>query len=218
MGLVSKPARLQSYWRTVLIPGSIVDRPGLSDRGVTSPAVGVVTQIHAFPGDTVRPGQPLFTLRLFSEYLQNTQSELFKATGEIALVKEQLARLDAAAKTGAIPEARLIELNNQVRRQNTLILALPPGPADARPVASTDRRSGEGAIRVDDRSRRPPGQLQEPRTASAPGEGRAADVRDENVRPAALEVANPDRRNLNRPNPNRPNRTGQTRAKRSQSG
>ena len=123
LNLVSKPARPQSYWRTLLIPGEIADRPGLSDRGVTSPAVGVVTQVHAFPGDTVRAGQVLFTLRLFSEYLQNTQSELFKATRESELVREQVERLEGLAKSGALPEARLIELNNQLRRQNALILA-----------------------------------------------------------------------------------------------
>lgn len=123
LGLVAKPARLQNYWRTVLIPGEIRDRPGLSDRGVTSPAVGVVTQIHAFPGDTVRAGQPMFTLRLFSEYLQNTQSELFKATRETELIQEQINRLADAVKSGALPEARVIELKNQLRRQNALIQA-----------------------------------------------------------------------------------------------
>lgn len=121
--LVVKPVRPQTYWRTVIIPGDIIDRPGLSDRGVTSPAVGVVTKVHAFPGDTVRPGQPLFTLRLFSEYLQNTQSELFKATRESELVGEQIARLEQVAKSGALPEARLIDLKNQLRRQNAVILA-----------------------------------------------------------------------------------------------
>ncbi|EMI57510.1 MchE protein [Rhodopirellula sallentina] len=79
LGLVSKPAKPQEYWRSVLIPGEIADRPGISDRGVTSPAVGVVTAIHAYPGDTIRPGERLFTLRLFSEYLQATQTQLFKA-------------------------------------------------------------------------------------------------------------------------------------------
>jgi membrane fusion protein, heavy metal efflux system len=121
--LVAKPAKLQTYWRTILIPGEIVDRPGLSDRGVTSPAVGVVTQVHAFPGDTVKVGVPLFTLRLFSEYLQNAQSELFKATRETELVREQIARIQDVVKSGAIPEARLIELNNQLRRQSALIQA-----------------------------------------------------------------------------------------------
>ena len=204
IGLVSKPARLQSYWRTVLIPGSIVDRPGLSDRGVTSPAVGVVTQIHAFPGDTVRPGQPLFTLRLFSEYLQNTQSELFKATGEIELVREQLARLDSAAKTGAIPEARLIELNNQVRRQNTLILAYRQDllTRGLSPAQIEDVAKGRFVSTIEVAA--PPVSFKNQALLPAPRDGRATDVKDENVRPAALEVANPPA-NPEPANPNAPN-------------
>ena len=121
LGLVSKVAKPQEYWRTIEVSGEIVDRPGYSDRGVTSPAVGVVTEVHAFPGDTVKPGDRLFTLRLFSEYLQNTQSELFKATKEIQLITEQHARLEGLVKTGGIPESRLIELDSQLRRQKTLI-------------------------------------------------------------------------------------------------
>lgn len=123
LGLVAKAAKPQTYWRTIQVPGAIVDRPGRSDRGVTAPAVGTVVQVHAFPGDTVKPGDRLFTLRLFSEYLQNTQSELFKATRETQLVKEQRTRLESAAKSGAIPEARIIELDNQLRRQSAAIQA-----------------------------------------------------------------------------------------------
>lgn len=123
LGLVAKAAKPQTYWRTIQIPGVIVDRPGRSDRGVTAPAVGVVAQVHAFPGDTVKPGDRLFTLRVFSEYLQSTQSELFKATRETQLIKEQRTRLADAAKSGAIAEARLIELDQQLKRQNTLIQA-----------------------------------------------------------------------------------------------
>ncbi len=121
LGLVSKAAKPQVYWRTIEVPGEVVDRPGFSDRGVTSPAVGVVTEVHAFPGDTVKPGDRLFTLRLFSEYLQNTQSELFRATREIQLITEQHARLETVVKSGGVPEVRLIELDNQLRRQKTLI-------------------------------------------------------------------------------------------------
>lgn len=121
LGLVSRPAKLQSYWRTILVPGEIVDRPGLSDRGVTSPAVGVVTQVHLFPGDTVHSGDRLFTLRLISEYLQNTQAELFRANRETELIKEQRDRLEKAAEGGAIPQARLIDLDQQMRRQKTAI-------------------------------------------------------------------------------------------------
>ena len=121
LGLISKPATPREYWRTIEVPGEIVDRPGFSDRGVTSPAVGVVTEVNAFPGDTVQPGDRLFRLRLFSEYLQNTQSELFKATREVQLITEQYARLEVLAKSGGVPEVRLIELDNQLRRQKALI-------------------------------------------------------------------------------------------------
>ena len=123
LGLVSKPVRPQAYWKKIQIPGEIVDRPGRSDRGITSPAVGVVTQIHAFPGDTVKPGDRLFTLRLFSEYLQNTQKELFGATRETQLVNEELGRLQPLVKTGSIAKSKIIELENQLRRQTAVIEA-----------------------------------------------------------------------------------------------
>ena len=123
LGLVSKPARLQTYWKKVQIPGAIVDRPGRSDRGITSPVVGVVTQIHAFPGDTVKPGDRLFTLRLFSEYLQKTQKELFAATRETQLISEQLNRLRPLAESGGIAKSKIIDLQNQLRRQAAAIEA-----------------------------------------------------------------------------------------------
>ena len=119
--LVSKPVKPQSFWRKILVPGEVVDRPGLSDRGVTSPAVGVVTQVHAFPGDTVRPGDRLFTLRLISEYLQNTQSELFRAIRETELIDEQRERIGPLAASGGVSQARMIELDQQLKRQQAAI-------------------------------------------------------------------------------------------------
>ena len=148
LNLVSKPAKLQTYWRTVLIPGEIVDRPGLSDRGVTSPAVGVVTQVHAFPGDTIRAGQTLFTLRLFSEYLQNTQSELFKATREIELVQEQV-RPASETPPRAVPsqKRRVIELEQPASPTERARSRLPPRLADARFVTGPDRgRCPKGSL------------------------------------------------------------------------
>jgi multidrug efflux pump subunit AcrA (membrane-fusion protein) len=121
--LVSAPIIVDDVWRKILIPGQIIDRPGVSDRGVSAPAVGVVAEIHAYPGDTVKPGDRLFTLRVFSEYLQNTQSELYKAAKEIQLLEEQRTRLANLTDSGALPQARMIEVENQLRRQNTLIQA-----------------------------------------------------------------------------------------------
>lgn len=116
LGLVTEPLELRTYWKTIQIPGAIVDRPGISDRGVAAPATAVVAKVHAFPGDTVQPGERLFTLRLISEYLQNTQSELFKTTREHQVVKEQYDRLEKLTKGGAVPQAKLIELEGQLKR------------------------------------------------------------------------------------------------------
>ncbi len=121
LGLVAKAARPQTYWRTIQVPGQIVDRPGQSDRGVTSPAVGVVAEVHAFPGDTVRPGDRLFTLRLFSEYLQSTQKQLFSSTREAQIAQEQLARLSPLADKGGISKTKIIDLENELRRQEAVI-------------------------------------------------------------------------------------------------
>lgn len=123
LSLVSRAVRPQSYWRTVVIPGEVADRPGLSDRNVTSPAVGVVTAVHAYPGDTLRPGEPMFSLRLFSEYLQLTQTQLFKARQEIEIVQAEIDRLSSAVSTGAVSRSRMIELQSEISRQNTLLQA-----------------------------------------------------------------------------------------------
>ncbi len=119
--LVAKAMRPTDYWRTITIPGAVADRPGVSDRGVTSPAVGTIAAIHVYPGDTVRPGEHLVTVQLFSEYLQSTQTQLFKASQEIALLQRDIDRLSSVANSGGIAAARLIELQNNVRRQETLI-------------------------------------------------------------------------------------------------
>jgi hypothetical protein len=123
LNLVVKAVRPTDYWRTISIPGVVADRPGISDRGVTSPAVGVVSEIHVFPGDTVSPGQRLVTVRLFSEYLQATQTQLFKASHESKLVQNQIDRLGDAAASGAVSGSRLVELKNELQRQQAMVQA-----------------------------------------------------------------------------------------------
>jgi len=111
-----KPRQLkaETIWKTITVPGMVVDRPGLSDRGVVAPATGVISAIHHVPGDTVRPGEVLFTLKLFSESLHLNQAELFKTTQDIKLAQAQRNLLEGAR--GAVQEARFIEVDNQITR------------------------------------------------------------------------------------------------------
>lgn len=121
--LSTGPLRITTYRKTIEIPGTVVDRPGVSDRGVVSPAAGVVSAIHRHAGDVVRPGEPLFTLRLVGETLHSSQTELFKATKDQEITREQIARLDDLAQAGGIPQSRLIELRNDLRRSEVAVQA-----------------------------------------------------------------------------------------------
>lgn len=121
--LTSKPLLPVTYWRTIPIPGTVVDRPGISDRGVVAPVTAVVTAIHHFAGETVSSGDALFTLRLVGESFQTSQTELFKATKENEIVQEELERLGPLAQSGGVPGTKMIDLRNQQRRLAVTIQA-----------------------------------------------------------------------------------------------
>ena len=159
--LTAKPLKARTFWKSIPVPGMVVDRPGQSDRGVVAPASGVVSKVNRFPGDTVQPGDVLFTLKLLSESLFLTQTDLFKSAQDIALAQAQRKRLKESG--GAVPEARLIEVDNQITRLevavkayrqellnrgfspdmidgvaggkfvNEIAIVVPPRPADAKP-------------------------------------------------------------------------------------
>lgn len=118
--LISKPARVTAYQRKIHLPGAVVDRPGHSDRGIPAPIAGVVTNVYAIPGKTVRAGDELFRLRLASDSFQTSQMELYKSVGELEIVREKRKRLESVPP-GAIPPSTLLELQYQEDRLKVLI-------------------------------------------------------------------------------------------------
>jgi membrane fusion protein, heavy metal efflux system len=123
MGLVAKSLQPATYFRKIDVPGFITDRPGISDRGVVAPVTGIITRVHAYPGHTVAPQSPLFSLRLVSESLHTSQLELFKATKEIEIARQQKQRLEGLAASGGIAGARIIEVDNQIQRMDVRVQA-----------------------------------------------------------------------------------------------
>lgn len=119
LGLKVKSIQPETYWKTLQVPGMVVDRPGRSDRGIISPVDGVVEKMNYFPGDTVRPGEVLYTIRLLSESLQQTQSKLFKDTQDIKLAEAKKKRLESSG--GAVPGARIIEVASAITRLKVAI-------------------------------------------------------------------------------------------------
>lgn len=118
LGLTAKPVQAEVFWKTIVMQGMIVDRPGFSDREIVAPTTGIITRLYHVPGDVVRTGDRLFTMRLASESLQQTQTELFKASQDITLAQARRERLIAGG--GAIPKARVIEVENEIARLNAV--------------------------------------------------------------------------------------------------
>lgn len=114
LDIKSLPLEATSFWKKITVPGMVVDRPGQSDRGVVSPVMGVIQTVHRFPGESVAPGEPLFTIRVLSETLHQTQSELYKTAQSIKLAQVQKGRLLQAGN--AISESRLLEADQQLAR------------------------------------------------------------------------------------------------------
>lgn len=119
--LTARRLQVESFWRTLTVPGMIVPRPGVTEREVVAPAVGTVQEIFRVPGDAVRPGDELFTLRLASESLHQSQSELFKASQDIQLAQTRLERLTAAGE--GVPRARVIEVQHEIARLEVAVSA-----------------------------------------------------------------------------------------------
>jgi membrane fusion protein, heavy metal efflux system len=115
LGLKSERLQPTSIWRTIEVPGVVIDRPGISDRGVVAPVTGIVTRIFHYPGDAVEPETPLFRIRLVSESLHAAQLELFKATRQIEIARDERKRLLGPSESGAVARTKIIEIDNQIR-------------------------------------------------------------------------------------------------------
>lgn len=119
LNLRVQPIALRTYLRTHEVPGVVVDLPGHCDYSIPTPIGGKVSRIFPMPGDLVRPGDPLFTIRLVGESVQQAQANLYRAAEELRLNQEMHSRLRQAG--AAVPESRLFEADQQLRRQETLV-------------------------------------------------------------------------------------------------
>ncbi|MBN9120108.1 MAG: hypothetical protein J0I06_13240, partial [Planctomycetes bacterium] len=120
LGLRTEEVRLEDYPTVIEVPGVIVEAPACG-RAVSAPASGVVSKVHIIPGEAVRPGSPLFTLQLASEFVQTTQTDLARSAKDLAAataLRDQTAKLVAAGTKSGF---ELTEEENRVRRLTTQI-------------------------------------------------------------------------------------------------
>lgn len=121
IGLTLTTVELDSFQRTITLPGIVVERPGRSAIEVTAPMTGVVTRIYPIQGQTVEPGQPLFELRLVHEELVQAQSAYLQTIEELDVLQQELDRLQRATATGAVAGRTLLERQYEQQRQQATL-------------------------------------------------------------------------------------------------
>jgi biotin carboxyl carrier protein len=109
IGLHLAKVELKSFERTMSVPGMVVERPGWSELEVTAPMTGAVTRIYPIQGEAVRPGEPLFEVRLTHEDLLQVQTEFLHTVEELDVVRREVERLEKVTVDGAIAGKTLLE-------------------------------------------------------------------------------------------------------------
>lgn len=109
VGLTLITVQPRDFERTMSIPGLIVERPARTLLNVAAPLTGIVTRIYPIRGEAVRPGDPLFDLRLTHEDLVEKQSQLLRALEELDVVKREVARVTEVTASGVVAGKALLE-------------------------------------------------------------------------------------------------------------
>lgn len=135
LGLEMTKITLTDYWRTIQIPGIVAEQEGHSERQIPATVAGVITKLYVFPGQSVRPGDPLMDVQPTGELLIATQSSLLRTLKEIELIDLELKRIAPLVEGGTLPaktklekeyERRRLEASQLIQTQELLVRGLSP--------------------------------------------------------------------------------------------
>lgn len=98
-----------AFERSFSVPAVVVERPGKSRTQISTPMTGLVTAIHAVPGEAIDPGTLLFELKLTHEDLVKAQTDFVRMLGELDIEEREIERLESVASSGSVARKTLIE-------------------------------------------------------------------------------------------------------------
>ncbi|XZE19708.1 efflux RND transporter periplasmic adaptor subunit [Pirellulaceae bacterium SH449] len=116
LGLIVRPVTLGDYQKPLLIPATVIEKPGQSGLSVTAPAQGVVREIFRFPGQALSPGDRLFTIQLTDEALESAQLSILETLTRISVVEKELARMEPLTESGAVLGRRKLEMEYELKQ------------------------------------------------------------------------------------------------------
>lgn len=107
------------YWKTMLVPGRVVEIPGRSNLSISASVTGIVEKVHVLPGQSLDPHEPLFTIRTTDQSLIDAQARLLDTLTRQKVATQELARLQPLTSTGAVSGSKARELEYELKQLRT---------------------------------------------------------------------------------------------------
>ncbi|MEW4491106.1 efflux RND transporter periplasmic adaptor subunit [Thalassoglobus sp. JC818] len=104
------------YWKSILVPGKVVEIPGRSDLAVSAPVAGVIESVSVIPGENVPMESPLFEIRLTDEALLAAQAKYLETLTQVEVAQQEIERLAPLFDSGAVSGAKKRELEYAVKQ------------------------------------------------------------------------------------------------------
>jgi len=123
IGLKEGDVTLSTFFRTITVPGMVVERRGRSQFTIIAPMTGYLTRILVTEGEAVSPDEPLFEIRLTHEEMVQSQADLLRTTAEVDVVRREIARLEAIGPEGLIPIKTVLERKYELQKLEAVLLA-----------------------------------------------------------------------------------------------
>ncbi|MFN3192563.1 MAG: efflux RND transporter periplasmic adaptor subunit [Aureliella sp.] len=124
MGTISKG----DYWKTLLVPGRVVEIPGQSNLSISASVTGIVEEVQVLPGQTLDSKRALFVLRITDEPLIEAQSKLLELLTRQEVAAQEIKRLqpliDSGAVSGTKARDRQYELKQLEAQEGSLLQEL----------------------------------------------------------------------------------------------
>ena len=134
IGLTTAEVAIGDFRRRVTVPGRVIERPGHSRIAVSTPLQGIVERVLVLEGEAVRPGEPLFIIRLTHPDVIRRQTDLLDLLQRREIVEREVARLKGVAASGAVAGKTLLKVQYEseslrseidANREGLLLLGLP---------------------------------------------------------------------------------------------
>lgn len=104
------------YWKSILLPGKVVEIPGRSDLAVSTPVTGVIESVKVLPGESIPMESPLFEIRLTDEALLTAQANYLETLTRQEVAQQEIERLTPLIASGAVSGAKKRELEYEVKQ------------------------------------------------------------------------------------------------------